>query len=151
MAISNNMSFSSDDLLRIVSELQVRPSFTSIAMSSRNQRELLTEYSKTRFLSENRMLESPSSFMGMKVIARDIIPDEYPVKSLENKRWHKGRCYNRRINKKWLKRYGTQPFIMLIDDAAINRMFDEMVLYGHTSGVTRTQFGAGDRLAFSKT
>jgi hypothetical protein len=42
----------------------------------------------------------------MKVIYSDAALETKPTKEVIHKKWMDGRCYSKRVNKKWLKRYG---------------------------------------------
>lgn len=65
----------------------------------------------------------------IQVIASPLIEKETiaQVKRIALKRWMKGRNYHKRINKKWLKRYGV--------NISIPYIFSDGVLYAHPDNV----------------
>lgn len=64
-----------------------------------------------------------SRLYGLDVVINDTQVSE---RVLAPKRWHKGRCYAPRVNKKWRKRYGTKP---LIPDNTFHRLANDRIIF----------------------
>ncbi len=62
------------------------------------------------------------TIFGVRIVINDT---RMPKKAVRPRKWHEGRCYAPRVNKKWLKKHGTTP---LIGDGQFYRMHGDSVI-----------------------
>jgi len=60
--------------------------------------------------------------LGLQVVIEDMT---IPVRALRTSRWHNGRCYWKRVQKKWIKRWGWKK---LVEDGKYLQAFDRIVM-----------------------